>query len=107
MNFIEALNTSKTDKLRRKAWPKNNWIEIGENGGEFQYIQPNPFCVGQFKYRPYVFTEEIEQEDWEDYQLGGDISNAKNKKKKIKYLLAKHDDEHFRVVKKFPDKEEV
>jgi hypothetical protein len=114
MNFLELYckmhECKPTEKMsrtmRRKSWPDNTWISWTDEV-EIYYFCLDPI-IGKVESRLYRITPELMKDDWEfcyydavESQDRIEASDIKNKK--IKHLLAKHDDEHFRVVKKLTD----
>jgi hypothetical protein len=101
MNLIEIL-FGKTDpnkvynfkdaewpgKLRRKSWPKQSWLENGDEGEMF-YFCLDP-VVGEFKSRPYdvVIESEYNEDDWELYYYDQPIRDNSIKEGRVmKYVM--------------------
>jgi hypothetical protein len=68
MQYLEALfkdvsvNSNKTNKIRRKAWEENSWIEAGKHHEMNHYI--NGSCDDEKVYKSEI---EMLEDDWEVY----------------------------------------
>jgi len=66
MRYLEALfkdidvNSKKTNKIRRKAWEENSWIEGGSHGAMHHYITESDWTE-------YKADIEMLEDDWEVY----------------------------------------
>ena len=66
MQYLEALfkdiseNSNKTNKIRRKAWEKNSWIEGGSHGTMRHY-------TSEADWTEYKADIEMLEVDWEVY----------------------------------------